>query len=56
MRAEIEMITDRHERSIVSTLGDDADEPCELLAPLRNTIVAANGCAGDPADRTRDDP
>ena len=55
MRAEIEMITDRQERSIVSALGDDADELFELLAPLTSSVVAAKGYPGDPADRTRYD-
>ena len=55
MRAEIERITDRQERSILSALGDDADELFELLAPLTGSIVAAKGYPGDPADRTRYD-
>ena len=55
MRAEIEGITDRQERSIVSALGDDADELFELLAPLTRSVVAAKGYPGDPADRTRYD-
>jgi hypothetical protein len=55
MRAEIEGITDRQERSIVSALGDDADELFELLAPLTRSVVEAKGYPGDPADRTRYD-
>ena len=56
MRAEIERVTDRQERAIVDTLGDDADELFALLEPMTQAVVAAKGYPIHPRDRTRYDP
>jgi len=53
LRAEIEVVTDRQERSIVEALGDDAEELFGFLEPWAKAIVAAGGYPSDPSTLTR---
>ncbi len=49
LRAVVEEMTDGGETEIVATLGDDAEELLELLAPLANAVLAGKGYPRDPA-------
>lgn len=53
LRAEIELCTDRQERSIVEAIGDDAERLFAILTPIKDAIVAAKGYPNDPANLTR---
>ena len=53
LRGEIELSTDRQERSIVEAIGDDFEELCMILSPMKDAIVAGGGYPRDPATMTR---
>ena len=53
LRGAIERVTDLGERSIVSALGDDADELLGLLEPMARAIVESGGYPSDPSQLTR---
>lgn len=53
LRGTIERVTDLGERSIISALGDDADELLGLLEPWAKAIVVAGGYPADPSQLTR---
>ena len=53
LRGAIERVTDLGERSIVSALGDDADELLGLLEPMARAIVESGGYPSDPSELTR---
>jgi len=53
LRAEIELCTDRQERSIVEAIGDDAERLFAILTPIKDAIVGAKGYPNDPANLTR---
>ena len=53
LRASIEEATDRQERAIVASIGDDADELFALLAPWSKAIVDSGGYPSDPSSLTR---
>jgi hypothetical protein len=53
LRASIEEATDRQERVVIESLGDDADELLGLLDPWATAIVASGGYPSDPRQLTR---
>ena len=53
LRGDIELSTDRQERSIVEAIGDDFEELCMILSPMKDAIVAGGGYPRDPATMTR---
>ena len=53
LRGDIELSTDRQERSIVQAIGDDFEELCTILTPMKDAIVAGGGYPRDPATMTR---
>jgi len=53
LRAEIELCTDLQERSIVRAIGDDFEELCMILTPIKDKLVAGEAYPVDPANMTR---
>jgi Helix-turn-helix family len=53
LRGDIELSTDRQERSIVEAIGADFDELCVILSPMKDAIVAGGGYPRDPSTMTR---
>jgi hypothetical protein len=53
LRASIEDATDRQERVVIETLGEDAEELLGLLDPWATAIVASGGYPSDPRTLTR---
>ena len=53
LRGDIELSTDRQERSIVQAIGDDFEELCMILSPMKDAIVAGGGYPRDPSTMTR---
>jgi hypothetical protein len=49
LRAVIEEMTDAGETEVVASLGDDAEELLELLAPWTNAVLEGKGYPRDPA-------
>ncbi len=53
LRVDIELCTDLQERSIVKAIGDDFEELCMILTPMKDKIVAGDGYPVDPTTMTR---
>ena len=51
LRGEIELCTDLQERSIVEAIGDDFEELCMILTPMKDAIVVRQGLSRGPDER-----
>jgi hypothetical protein len=53
LRADIELCTDLQERPIVHAIGDDFEELCMILTPIKDELVAGGAYPVDPTTMTR---